>query len=526
MFAALLLAKITVLLTIAWAITYTLRAQSADLRHRVWTLALAGSLALPLLTATLPSWHSTAVTHALAEATAPITPAPHSRITPMVVTAGPAQISPANLLLLAWLAGAAVMFLRLIRGFLSLAWISSRATPIGDEATMFGLTRPVRLLESPKQQSMPLTWGFLRPAIVLPPDARNWDETRRALVLAHELAHIARADWPIQILAELTRAVYWFHPLAWVAANRLRQESERAADDAVLNSGVRPTDYAAQLLDLARSLKNADRVWSTALAMARSSDLERRFIAMLNPSLNRRRTSRRTAFVTTCAAVALLLPLAALKAPAQDRAAKFTGTILDPRNAPVPNATIVLTNPVTQAKEMTTSDAAGRYAFATVNPGDYKMSVLQPGFTVYTNNVALTSGQDASQDVFLVLGPINETISVTGEQTQPFISDNHAQPARLPIGGNVQAAKLIRKVRPPYPAEAKAARIQGSVMLNVLIGADGRPNLLRVQTTDVEPSLAKAAVEAVSQWEYQPTLLNGQPVEVVTNIAVNFTLMP
>jgi TonB family protein len=535
MFAALLTLKLTLLLAAAWLITRAIHAQSADLRHRIWTAALAGSLVLPILGAALPGWRSATVTRAFAQVAAPIARAPlPPSLPPMVVNATAATLAPARLVFYIYLAGCAFMLARLLRGLVALTWIARRSTPIRDARWLTAvqaasrrleIRRPIRLLESAKPQTMPITWGFFHPAVLLPPDARHWGDARRSLVLAHELSHIARSDWPIQIVAELARALYWFHPLAWIAAAHLRQESERAADDAVLNSGVAPTDYAAQLLDLARTLKNADRVWSTALAMARTSNLERRFIAMLNPSLNRRRTSRRTALFTTAAALALLLPLAALKAPAQGRAGAFTGTVLDPRNTGIVNATIVLTNPQTQTKDMTTSDASGKYAFASLPAGQYTMMVLQPGFTPYTTTVLLGAGQDSLQDVVLILGPVNERIDVTGEPAapEPFVAH---QPARLSIGGSVQAAHLTRQVRPSYPAAAKQARVQGSVLLHALIAEDGTLKALSVRNTDVDPNLAKATVEAVSQWVYQPTLLNGQPVEVVTNITVNFTLTP
>ncbi|HLH18725.1 MAG TPA: M56 family metallopeptidase [Bryobacteraceae bacterium] len=95
-------------------------------------------------------------------------------------------------------------------------------------------------------------------------------------------------------------------------------------------------------------------------------------------------------------------------------------------------------------------------------------------------------------------------------------------PALLRVGGNMQAAKLIRQPRPIYPPEAKAQRIQGKVTMTAVIGKDGRVIDLRV--TDGEPILAAAAMNAVWQWVYEPTLLNGEPVEVQTQIDVNFTL--
>ncbi|MGA2592026.1 MAG: energy transducer TonB [Bryobacteraceae bacterium] len=95
-------------------------------------------------------------------------------------------------------------------------------------------------------------------------------------------------------------------------------------------------------------------------------------------------------------------------------------------------------------------------------------------------------------------------------------------PQRIRVGGNVQAAKLIRQPRPIYPPLAKQARISGHVILNAVIGKDG--TIQNLSMASGHPLLVPAAMEAVKQWVYQPTLLNGEPVEVVTQIDVNFTL--
>jgi TonB family protein len=97
-----------------------------------------------------------------------------------------------------------------------------------------------------------------------------------------------------------------------------------------------------------------------------------------------------------------------------------------------------------------------------------------------------------------------------------------APPSRIRVGGNVQQAMLTQQPKPIYPAETKAQRIQGTVRLGAIINRDGT-----VQTLDLlagDPLLADAAMSAVKQWVYKPTLLNGEPVEVATEIAVNFTL--
>jgi len=95
-------------------------------------------------------------------------------------------------------------------------------------------------------------------------------------------------------------------------------------------------------------------------------------------------------------------------------------------------------------------------------------------------------------------------------------------PKRITVGGNVQQAMLIYQPKPVYPPLAKQARIQGTVRFTAIIGRDGTIQNLTVVSG--HPLLVQAATEAVKQWRYKPTLLNGEPVEVVTQIDVNFTL--
>jgi protein TonB len=95
-------------------------------------------------------------------------------------------------------------------------------------------------------------------------------------------------------------------------------------------------------------------------------------------------------------------------------------------------------------------------------------------------------------------------------------------PQRVPVTSNIEAAKLISRVQPAYPALAIQARIQGNVVLHAIIGRDGQVSELQVLSG--HPLLVSAAVEAVRQWRYSPTLLNGQAVEVETTITVSFVL--
>jgi protein TonB len=90
------------------------------------------------------------------------------------------------------------------------------------------------------------------------------------------------------------------------------------------------------------------------------------------------------------------------------------------------------------------------------------------------------------------------------------------------VGGNVQQSKLLVKVQPVYPPLAKSAGVEGAVRLQAIVGKDGTVENLTV--IEGQPMLVAAAMEAVRQWQYQTTLLNGDPVEVVTEVDVNFTL--
>ena len=549
--------KTTLLLGLAAGAAYLLRHHSAARRHYVWALGIASSTALPLLTLLLPSWHSATLGNA-ARLLGPGHAAAKNTTFPTWPSLGidAAAASPLSgqvfeLMLLFWGLGALLVVVTLLGGLARLAWISARSTPVvgGDWGQtvrricgQLGIARRVEVFECDNTASMPLTWGMLRPCILLPAGAAGWSAERREVVLSHELAHIARRDWFLQICAELARGLYWFHPLVWFAAASLRRESERACDDSVLNSGVEASCYANQLLDLARTLKNAHRGFSAALAIARPSNLERRFIAMLDPNLNRCGISRRAGLLAKAAALCLLLPLAALRLPGQNLSGRFAGTIFDISDAAVPNATIIMTNQrenTINTIDMTTSNAEGNFVFKALPAGEYEMKVLKPGFAVYrVPQVVLEPGRDVSLTVKLDIGRITDNVDVEYRgQHHAFESEGAtkaspsteaaegSKPMRIRIGGSVEAAKVLTKVQPVYPESAKAAGAQGTVVLHAVVGMDGKLLSLQVLNSQINPDLARAAVEAVSQWRYQPTLLNGEPVEVDTVITVNFKLL-
>jgi len=529
-------AKVTGLLVMAWVLAMALRKQSAALRHRAWAAGILSSLALPVFAPLLPAWHSAALAGAAVWGPAGLMAVrarsgnfPAMVVNAMVVNAS--AVSPlfgklAVILLLIWLFGFFVLALKIAGGLARLARASAQAKPqlqndwqglAAEFSHSLKVARRVRVLQCANPLAMPITWGVFRPVVIVPASASDWPESRQRMVLFHELTHIARYDWLLQICAELARCLYWFHPLSWIAAGNLRHESERACDDAVLNSGIAASDYATQLLDLARTLENSSRIWVTALAVARPSTLERRFIAMLNPSINRNQMSRGAGLFTVFAALCFLLPLAALRLPAQDLSGGFGGTVRDGSGSGAKNATVIMTNRKLNATVMTVSDADGNFTFKSLPAGEYEMKVVKAGFAVYRASGLELSGE-SSQNITLEAAAAGED-----RNALPGLEPGAKPP--LPLDSGVEATKILTKVTPTYPPAAKAARVQGAVTLDAIIGIDGKLRALRVRNAEIDPELARAAVESVSQWRYRPTLLNDEPIEIATTVVVNFTLM-
>ncbi len=528
------IAKVTIVWAVAAFVAACIKKSSAASRHFVWAAAVLASLALPLLTSVLPAWRSATVARAaaiLGPTRSAAVVQSSEFVAPMTVNAATSAFHITQWLIAFWALGAIPFGVRLLVGLLRIRASSKQARPMADSAWRQDLAQisnslqigaQVHLLESASPTAMPVTWGLFHPTILIPSGASDWSQERRRIVLSHELAHIARRDWFLQICAEVSRAIYWFHPLAWMAAAALRHESERACDDVVLNSGVAADDYAGELLDLARKSTNAPANICPALAIARTTNLERRFAAMLNPSLNRR-SSRSGRLLMSLAALCLLLPLAAVRLPAQNVAGNFSGTIYDASGAVVPNATVIVTDTKNKTIEMSSSAADGTFSFKSLPAGDFTLKAMKPGFEVYRDpELVLKVGEGRTLDIHLKVGTLSDSVDV---QATGHGQSGAATPAkRVKLGGEVEASKIITKVQPIYPEAAKSAGAQGTVNLHAVIGMDGVPLSLQVINTDVNPDLARSSIEAVSKWRYSPTLLNGKPIEVDTDITVKYTL--
>ena len=228
-----------------------------------------------------------------------------------------AMPSPSTLMRMGWAAGFAMLVTSLGVSLWKLSRIRRLAYPWPERlaladvvADQIGLRRRVALVLH-DDIGAPITCGTRRPAVILPSDATTWNDAdvRRALV--HEMEHVRRHDWAIQLVARAACALYWFHPLVWKLWREFCLEAERACDDAVL-SGTDHADYAEQLVQLARRMSSVSAV--ATLTMASRSDLSTRVSAILDGAQKRGPVGMLPMMTAAAATLVMTLALAPLRA--------------------------------------------------------------------------------------------------------------------------------------------------------------------------------------------------------------------
>jgi TonB family protein len=619
--------KASLVVVLGLAASTLLRRRSAALRHWVLAVSIACSAAMPLLAIVVPTWHVHLGDLGHLQSIAP-------PVAPRTISVGEVRNAvvasesaierrslPAlngQVLAAVWIAGMAMSLGVLLVGFVRLLSIASRSERLVqgkwvelavDISRAYRLRRPVLLLTT-DHPTMLVTWGTTRPKVILPTAARGWAEDRIRVVLSHELAHVRRGDWLVQIVAEALRAIYWFNPLVWMACRRLRQNSEQACDDAVLSLGIDAADYATHLVDLARVFNERRRVWLRAPSVARPSSLEGRIRAMLNAGLNRRPLTQPVRLATVSALLGLTVAIAGVGMSAQTASATYSGFVVDATGAGVPGVTVTLAHagqpvlspgkPVNirfskanvrdvlsffakptglnisydagvpdrvinveldgvtsqqalddimatsqlsynvmdersirvfsdpkNAKHEARTDAAGYFQLTDLPAGSYVLQIRQAGFASLLDTVALSEGQALQRTIAMQVGSLQETVTVIDRDYPeiPAISTltppSRSKPCTGSGGGHISPPTRIRDVRPQYPHSAGDTGIEGRAVVQARIGIDGFVKEVR-SLSPVEPNMANAAIAAVSQWQFTPTLLNCVPVEVDMTVTVNF----
>jgi TonB family protein len=254
-------------------------------------------------------------------------------------------------------------------------------------------------------------------------------------------------------------------------------------------------------------------------------------------------------------------------APAGAASQTLSGVVMDPAGAVVANAPVTLVNSDTKATVSTTTDAVGRYKFQNIDAGTYSVMVNAPGFKHETqNNIYVAAGEAHNGGTMMLqMGALSESVSVVGSRSAPVTptgpvgnslgdatalvpkagppigipldqtggstfrftigrsADGSTAGRPIKVGGNVVAANLVNPVKPVYPPELQRAGVQGTVKFEAFISKDGVATNISVISSP-DPGLTQAALDAVQQWRYKPTMLNGESVEVQTTIDVNFSL--
>ena len=592
--------KSTVVLGAAWSLAWALRGRSAALRHLVWTAAAAAVLALPFLSASLPVLRVPAVgallpfdpavvfqvasSAAVEPPSSPVLPAANARRAITAPRYGDWRIW----LMLLWAAGAAAAFARMFAAFVAMWRVQRSARPFRDDglaralAQSLGIRRPVPVLES-RTGSMPMTFGLLRPAIFMPPEAAGWSEERRRVVLLHEIAHVRRGDAATHLLARTALSLNWWNPLAWSAWREFLKERERATDDLVLNAGARASDYAGHLLEVARTMQSAPATAWAAVAMARRSQLEGRLLAILDLGVKRHAPGRVAALAVMLLAVAAVAPFAAMRAQTQAQPAV-------PAKA---DDAVGLVKLGDQARQRGDIEAINYYSQAVTALGDRletAVALLYMGITRYgkdpaqaldyflrAQNVAPSGplagpamtwqamvrqhreGEaPAAESLYRAALAVEETNSPDAALTMEFLAHFLREQARVSeaeameasageirkahvaqlspkrqtaaaaqasrTGNGVAAPKLLHKIEPNYSFEARAVKAQGTVVLTVVIGTDGKAGDVRL-SQGVGFGLDEQALDAVTQWTFEPGTRGGMAVPVQASIEVNFRLL-
>jgi TonB family protein len=324
-------------------------------------------------------------------------------------------------------------------------------------------------------------------------------------------------DWLIQLGVQIVCSVYWFNPLVWVVANRMQRESELACDDAVLRLGVDARDYAAHLLEIARGFCRPKAGW--ALAMARPSDLEKRFAALLRVKMNREAISLKKVVVVAAATFGVLFPLAAIQVSRAAAASNYSSV--------VPPTVEQYTTPPLYSDDARSAGVEGKVVLEVTVGMDGKARKLQVlrglGFGLDQNALV------AVRDWHFVPGkrngrPVEFQVSIDVEFSlkNAELNESIANDMATRIGPGVIPPQVVYRSDPVYPVNAQSAIPGRAVVFDAIIPEDGIPRVIRV-IRSLGWQFDESAINALKQWRFSPAMKNGNPVKVRMNVSVEFT---
>ena len=530
-----------------------LRLRSPGLHYLFWRTLLAACLALPLIQPWQPfsvASVSTAVDQ-VSVAGADPRALPHG--SPGIGLAVDGAFVSALLIVLGLGAAArlAWLLLGLARLRLLRASAHSAAASFDDLQATIGTRASIRWCD---RLDHPVTFGFRDPVVLLPPSVANLQPAAARALVAHELFHVRRGDWAWLLVEETIRAVFWFHPAVWWLVSRVQLARETVVDElSILATNARRA-YMDTLLAFA-----GDTPLSPVTAFSRRRHLFYRIMLLSQEgSMSTARLAAGT--LVLCSALAVSGVAAARAFPLQQA----------PRD-PVPGQLsaeqrAVLDRAVDRARdalsrEPSAPDLHHKLALALMNRASSDPSLTDTDrLPILKEAVAEENGALAVRPDYLEALRLKQTLlrmaaaaTANPVERASLLSDAKAALDRadalqlktappppppppppspfdtafgdmkpLRVGGAVKAPIKVKDVRPVYPPDAQDARVQGVVIMEILVDGQGKVADARILRS--VPMLDQAALDAVRQWEYTPTLLNGSPVPVIMTVTVNFTL--
>lgn len=249
---------------------------------------------------------------------------------------------------------------------------------------------------------------------------------------------------------------------------------------------------------------------------------------MLNPHTDRRPVSA----LRRAAAALFLLAVAVPIAAASQGLLTTNGRVTDPSGLPLPDATVRLASTSSDAVHETRTDASGSFQLADVAPGEYLLSARSPGFSSPRQRIRLNG--PVTLALQLQVGTLRETVTVRGGATsEPGVAARTVTTApasatvpacgTTDVGGNIKPPRKVKDVRPRFKQAWVDASQEGDVLLQALIGTDGRVKNVEV-VSPTQADMEEEAIAAVTQWEFTPTYLNCQAIEVRMFVTVAFKL--
>ncbi|MGD0647715.1 MAG: M56 family metallopeptidase [Acidobacteriaceae bacterium] len=524
--------QIPLVFAAAWIAVRTSRRADPAFHHALWTTALIAEIFLPACSVQL---FQTAI-HWLASFRRSNLP----QTAHITITMGPANASDAGFHLppallaiaaLLYLAALAFFGIRLAIGLHQTASLRRRAQPLAltgsarqsyhRYAQLFAVHQP--LVATSTEIASPITLGIRRPTLLLPArlDTTLLGEDLDA-VLAHEFAHMRRGDFAKNLLYQLLSLPIAFHPFAWLTRSRMAETRELVCDDLAANAVAGRQRYARSLLRLATQFAARPNAAPTPHAIGifdahPFKNFERRVMNLTHQSIELRGAAR---YATTALSVVLI-------GGACTSALAFRQQVTAPQTQTTTAPSTVNIGPAPSGIGPSNVKIGG--APTDIGPSDVKVRVAPTGTGPSTVVLAVprpTVGQPAPSfkvDIADASSPnpvVKVLTNVVVEPIQTNIQTNTVSTIQIRPGDI--AGNRDKYVEPVYPPDAKAAGIQGSVILDAVIGKDGMISSLKLVSGP--PELTKAAWNAVKQWTYKPYLLNGDPIAVETTITVTFAL--